>query len=439
MKNVKKIFGLFASFMLLAGAFTACSDSDGGNGNDSENVEYLSEGAEVTVNSGESVTVHVQGKTSVESVDDFTAKGVTVEYIGDDAFEITAEDSSEDTSIILNFNDGTDSDDGINITLYVYNPYVYVNLNIDESLESASITSINVTYGNDTSKDYTKEAVVDYTAGNTTAVVRFAKAEADAWGFFSGIKVVVEGIEDSIAQSTTFFCYYSKNDSYITEFTVSKKVETSITLSLVFDGFEVEESGSVVIKYGADSATETAAVTRVSSTEYSAEISNANINASGWFVIDAVINNGDVSGFAYYSVAQEKNTTWLDYSQGNQSVKLVISNDVWVTFKDGVAYTAGSTLTKVLEPSDFTGLSVSKLKVATSGASNETGWNPSLCYETYEDGAEWTNAKKLDWDETYENGYSLVIDDSEYINHIISNGLYLSAGAKFYVYYVVAN
>ncbi|MBB5219287.1 hypothetical protein DYE49_10345 [Treponema rectale] len=437
MKNVKKIFGLFASFMLLAGVFTACSDSDGGNGDDSVSVEYLTEGAEVTVNSGESVTVHVQGKTNV---DDFDVEGVTVEYIGDDAFEITAEDSSEDAKIILNFYDGTDDDDdGINITLYVYNPYVYVNLNIDESLESASITSIKVTYGNDTSKDYTKEAVVDYTAGNTTAVVRFAKAEADAWGFFSGIKVVVEGIEDSIAQSTTYFCYYSENVNYITEFTISKKVETSITLSLVFDGFEVEESGSVVIKYGASSATETAIVTRVSSTEYSAEISNANINASGWFVIDAVINNGDVSGFAYYSVAQEKNNTWLDYSQGNQSVKLVISNDVWVTFKDGVEYTAGSTLTKVLEPSAFTDLSVLKLKVATSGASDTTGWNPNLCYETYEDGAEWTNAKKLDWDETYENGYSLVIDDSEYINKIISNGLYLSAGAKFYVYYVAAN
>lgn len=74
MKNVKNAFSWLAlSVMALALVFTGCPDPSSGvdtpTGEETDTREYLSTGDEVTVNVGESLTVYVNGKTSVDEFD----------------------------------------------------------------------------------------------------------------------------------------------------------------------------------------------------------------------------------------------------------------------------------------------------------------------------------------------------------------------------------
>ena len=217
--------------------------------------------------------------------------------------------------------------------------------------------------------------------------------------------------------------------------TIWESKEESITLTLNFDGFEVPETGSVILKYGADSASETASTSRVSATSYTAVISNSYIQDGGWFVIEASINDGtnDITGFKYFSVAQNKNNTYLGFSSGDQTVNLVLASDseVWKTLVDGETATSSTaTFTNVLNASAFEGLSISKLKVATSGASS--AWWANVCYED-----SWDTDIEMEWDTDYTDGYSTIITDADYIANICNKGLWLAGGyTKFYVYYV---
>ena len=288
MKNVKKIFGLFASFMLLAGAFTACSDSDGGNGNDSVSVEYLTDGGEVTVNSGESVTVYVQGKTNVDA---FDAEGVTVEYKGNDAFEIKAVDSAQDDTIDLYFNDGTDSDEGVNVKLYVYNPYYILTITLDDAV-AAEAASIEV-YAEGKEDDETTAALyqsvtADYTAGGTTATARLEKAKANSYDFFNNIVITVKdsaGETIDVEANPVYFCYsatsgvgYLDEDGIKVSAAVSEK-----TFTINFDGFTVA-GGSV------------------SGLKYSTKWANSSSEWNGAYVVTPTVTVSEDGTSAYFAV-----------------------------------------------------------------------------------------------------------------------------------------
>ena len=446
MKVLKKIWSGVVALAAVSMLFMACptpentGDPSDNNGDTPAVTDSLKSGDEVTVNVGASIDVTVSGKTAAE----FDQEGLTVTHKGNGVFTIAAAETMTDATVTVNFNDGTDEDDGIGVTVYVYDPYYHLTITLDEAVAENAAT-ISVAYGGVTENTVSETVAASYTAGEATATARLKKEYANEWYWFSPVTVTVKDSEENeivINQSVAYFCYTATTgDGYLENNTIAVTAGVeSITLTINFEGFTVAESGSVVLKYGPSTASETATVTRVSETSYSAEILSSNKNSTGWFVIEATINNGtdDITGFSYYGVAESKNTKWFNYATGNQTVKLIVSNDVWVTLKDGIDYTAGGTLTKVLEASEFSELSIAKLKVATSGASESTGWNPSVCYETYEEESEWTNAKALSWDTSYSSGYSLEITDADFISNVKSKGLYLSAGSKYYVYYVAS-
>jgi hypothetical protein len=192
MKNVKKLHcGFVALMAVFALAFAGCAQSaddedtaalenptDANSGSDASGVKVLKAGDSVTVNVGESVTVKAEGKTAAE----FTQSGLTITHKGDGVFEISAAATMSDTSVSVNFNDGTDSDDGIDITVYVYDPNYTLNITLD-SVVAGSAASISI-YAEGKEDDETEAALkqtvnATYTAGATSASAKLAKDKAN--------------------------------------------------------------------------------------------------------------------------------------------------------------------------------------------------------------------------------------------------------------------
>ncbi|MBE6354783.1 hypothetical protein [Treponema sp.] len=436
MKNVKKIFGLFASFMLLAGAFTACSDSDGGNGNDSENVEYLSEGAEVTVNSGESVTVHVQGKTNVEGV---TAEGVTVEYIGDDAFKIKAEDSSEDATIALNFNDGTDSDDGINVTLYVYNPYYILTITLDAAVaEKASTVEVYAEGKEDgeTTAALYQSVTADYTAGETTATARLEKAKANSYNYFNNIVITVKdsaGETIDVEANPVYFCYsattgvgYLDEDGIKVTAAVSEK-----TFTIKFEGFTVAGGSVSGLKYStkwANSSSEwdeAYVVTPTVTVSEDGTSASFTVASTSEFYIDwtAVVVKDSEGNAVTISSGNTDGNKWYGYSEDVWSNTLTHVSGEYVNLCSEKAFTASSSYVQVVEASAFEELNISTLKVVVklSSASDGEWWASASSAGEYAA----ATYQELSWSDD-DGGYSAVITSETFITGLKTNGLYLN-------------
>ena len=439
MKNVKKIFGLFASFMLLAGVFTACSDSDGGNGDDSVSVEYLTDGAEVTVNSGESVTVHVQGKTNV---DDFDVEGVTVEYIGDDAFEITAEDSSEDATIALNFNDGTDSDDGINVTLYVYNPYYILTITLDNTVAAKASTVEVYAEGKEdgeTTAALYQTVTADYTAGETTATARLEKAKANSYDYFNNIVITVKdsaGETIDVEANPVYFCYSATSgDGYLDEDGIKVTAAVSEkTFTINFEGFTVA-GGSVSglkysTKYAASSSEwdEAYVVTPTVTVSEDGTSASFTVASTSEFYIDwtAVVVKDSEDNEVTISSGNTDGNKWYGYSGDVWSNTLTHVSGEYVNLCSEKAWSnsdeSGNVFVSVLDDTVFATLDVATLRVRitlTAGSWANASSASSWAEETYADTA-WSDEA---------NAREVVITSADFISALGSNGLYVATSA----------
>lgn len=271
MKNVKKLHcGFVALMAVFALAFAGCAQSadeednaalenpadansgtdasaDGTDSTDASGVKVLKAGDSVTVNVGESVTVKAEGKTTAE----FTQSGLTITHKGDGVFEISAAATMSDTSVSVNFNDGTDSDDGIDITLYVYDPNYTLNITLDSAV-AGSAASISI-YAEGKEDDETEAALkqtvnATYTAGATSASAKLSKDKANSYKYFNNIEVTVkdsDGNEIDVETNPVYFCY---TDTAFTGITVSEAVAEK-TFTINFQGFTIPGGSVSGLKY----------------------------------------------------------------------------------------------------------------------------------------------------------------------------------------------
>ena len=461
MKSIRKIvhgFEWLFGAALMAFAFTGCP---GGNDPDTpevpetpETTEYVIEfdqdiSTALTVNEGEKLTLTVKADSTTVGTwlvdEENLPEEISVEKDADGNFVITGvKETSSNVSFVLYPEEAAEGDTSFDktVTVSVYNPNFALTIKLDEDLQS-KVSTMSLSYHQDGTGYTLYTADVSYTAGDVSGTVLLPKANANSDGYFSNLELVAKDADDqelAVELDKAWFCYYSTNKDYLTEITASVKTESEMTLTLTFEGFTVPETGSVTVNYGAaDSSEASAVVARVSETSYTAKISNSHVNSSKYFKIEVLVNDGteDITGFEYFSVAENINNRWFEFNQDGAECKLILSNETWNVLVNGKEVEASGTLVKVLEPAAFTGLTITKLKIATSGASDDNYWWAKCCYETYEDGADWVNATGLAWDDGYTAGYSVTITDADYIAKIVANGLYLAGGyTKFYVSYV---
>lgn len=377
MKSVKKIkWGLLAFVLACGVVFTGCPkatddtakspviepNEDGDNDDEDDDAKAIAAGEEITINVGETVKVKAAGKSAAE----FTQEGLTITHKGNGIFEITAAADMDDATVSVNFNDGTDTDDGIDVTVNVYDPYYHLTLTLDDAVKAKAAT-ITVSYGGVT-KDTVSETVnAVYTAGQATATVKLKKEYADAWKWFSPIKVTVKDSDSNevvINQSVGYFCYSATegNDGYLENKTISITAGAEeLIFTIYFEGFTAKAVSDVIYtKVGDDfdADGDNADSAKVSVAEGGASatfiVKKSYTNDSGWFQVN----------FASVVVTDTSDNT-VALSSGN--------TNKWFEYKDGMStkltYSAVSTddytnalVTAVSLPNTTNGSSVVLLK-----------------------------------------------------------------------------
>ena len=114
MKNITKLKRTMTVFSVFLGLIFSGCNNNPETGTDTSGIKVLSEGQEITVNVGETITVKAEGKKAVE----FSQEGLTISHTENGFFEITADSSMTDATVPVNFNDGSDEDEGIKETNY---------------------------------------------------------------------------------------------------------------------------------------------------------------------------------------------------------------------------------------------------------------------------------------------------------------------------------
>ena len=116
---------------------------------------------------------------------------------------------------------------------------------------------------------------------------------------------------------------------------------------------------------------------------------------------------------------------WYSYGGNDWSNTFAVVSGTYVAITNGAQnFISEENYVKVLEPTAFTGLSISSLKVVVKLTSADEWWASassagSWASETYQ---------TLAWSDD-DSGYSAVITSSDFINALATNGLYLEVKA----------
>ena len=441
MKNVKNAFSWLAlSVMVLALVFTGCPDPSGSvdtpTGEETDTRKYLSAGDEVTVNVGESLTVYVQGKTSV---DDFECEGITITHKDGDAFEIKAAETMTDATVSVNFNDGTDEDEGIEVTVYVYDPYFTLNITLDDAVaEKAASISVYAEGKEDGESTAALSQTVEatYTAGKTSATAKLAKDKANSYKYFNNIVVTVKDSEDSeiaVETNPVYFCY---TDTKFTGITVSA-AKDSKTFTINFEGFTIVGGSVTGLKYSTvwasspsgweEDTTFTPAV-KVASDGTSAtfEVANTIEFYIDWTAVVVKDSSDAKVEISSGNTNPKAEGTWYSFAGDVWSNTLTHVSGEYVNLCTAQAWSnsdpSGDVYVSVLDASKFTSLSISTLRVRIT-----------LTTDT------WANASSADaWaTATYANtswsadanAHEVIITSTDFINALSTNGLYVATSA----------
>lgn len=429
MKYVKKVFGVLASFMLIAGVFTSCSDSDNSSPNEPSNDRtYLADGGEVTVTAGESTTVYVKGKTTVDA---FTCDGLTVEALGDEAFKITAAEDASDAQVSLNFNDGSENDEGVNVTLYLYSPYYVLNISLDESL-AGSANSIEVyaegKEDSESTASLKQTVTASYTAGESTATAKLAKDKANAYKFFNNIVVTVKNSSNEnidVEVTPAYFCY---TDESFTGINVSAAT-TEKTFTITFEGFDIPGGSVTGLRYctkwysSTSEWTENDTVTPTVTVSEDGTSATFAISSVSEFYVDwtgVVVKDSD-SNEIELSAGNTESNKWYSYAD-TASLSNTFSHvaGTYTALITDQSFTGSSSYVQIAEASSFTDLSVSALKVVVKITSADESWASASSATSYVS----STYQSLTWSDT-ESGYAATITSSDFISALKTNGLYL--------------
>ena len=443
MKSVKKIrWGLLALCAAFSLILTGCPKSTGGNnsksdesdpniGNttDSVKADYtVASGTEVTVNVGQTVTVKAEGKKAVEfnKID-----GLTITYKDNGIFEISASEAMTDAAVNVNFNDGTDEDDGIDVTVYVYDPYYTLNIILTEEIaQKAASIELYVEGKEDGESTAALNQTVEatYTAGEKTAKAKLLKEKANSYKYFNNIRVKVKdssGTELDVESTPSYFCY---SDESFTGMEISAAKQQKI-FTLSFEGFTIPGGSVTGLKYSTkwassssdweEDTTFTPEVT-VASDGASAtfEVENTNEFYIDWTIV-VVKDSGDAE--IEISSGNTDANKWYSYSGTEWSNTLTHVSGTYQNLVDNKGFSASSAYVQVLEASEFENISISTLKVVVKISSASERWASASSADSW---AEETY-QTLVWSDD-ESGYAGVITAESFIEALKTNGLYLN-------------
>ncbi len=456
MKNVKKVrWGLLALCAALSLVFVSCNQPEDETAKTTDpttvtdpDVKTIDDG-EITVNVGETVKVKVEGKSDV---DDFGCEGLTITYKENDIFEITAAETMTDATVTVNFNNGTDTDDGINVTLYVYDPYYHLTLTLDDAVK-AKAAAITVAYGGVTEDTVSETVNAVYTAGQSTATAKLKKEYANEWEWFSPVKVTVkdsDGNEVVINQAVGYFCYSAtEGNGYLENKTIAITAGVEeLTFTITFEGFTAKAVSDVIYTkaendFDADGENADAAEVSVAEGGASATfiVKKSYTNASGWFQVN----------FASVVVTDTSDNT-VALSSGN--------TNEWFEYKDGMntklAYSAISTddytnalVTAVSLPNTINGTSLVLLKDDLTIPSDATAFklvytkgsedivNANSTWISLYSSSEWANETKLvnawvsGFDPSAET-FTVYITESDAVAAFKAGNFYIAADSADY-------
>lgn len=443
MKSVKKIkWGLLAFVLACGVVFTGCPkatddtpqspviepNEDGDNDDKDDDAKAIAAGEEITINVGETVKVKAAGKSAAE----FTQNGLTITHKGNGVFEINAAADMDDATVSVNFNDGTDTDDGIDVTVYVYNPYYTLNITLDDAIaEKAASISIYIEGKENGESIAALYQTVDaiYTAGQKTATAKLAKDKANSYKWYNNLAVTVkdaDGNELTIEASPEYFCYTDEN---FTGITISAATESKI-FTINFEGFAIpggsisdityattwSENGS---SYTADTAVTVKPVISEDGTSATFEVASTNEFYINWTAV--VVKDKDGNEISL-SAGNTDNNKWYGYTGETWSNTLTHVSGEYQTLVVDKSFSAAGDYVQVLEASDFSALSISTLKVIVKITSASGDWWASASAAS-----SWVEAtyQSLAWS-TDDNGYAGVITGEDFISALGTNGLYLN-------------
>ena len=432
MKNVKKIglvlLSLIAAFGFIVTGCQGPAVPENSEPASADDTKTVTNGSEITVNSGESIKIKAEGKSDYEAT---LPEGVTITY-ADGIFTISATGDAADGTVTVNFFDGTDNDDGINVTLYVYNPYFVLNLKLSAEV-AAKAASISV-YAEGKEDSESKAALfqtVDavYTAGATTAIAKLAKDKANSYKWYNNIKITVKdaaGNEIETEVNPVYFCYA---DDEFTGITISQTVSAK-TFIIDFDGFTIPGGSVTGLKYSTKWASSSADWS--GDTLFTPEVTVASDGKSASFAIaqtnefyidwtSVVVKDSEGTELKISSGNSESNK-WYSYSGNDWSNTLVHVNGTYTMLCDAKEFTSNADYYKVLEASAFENLSISTIKIVVKLTSTDEYWVSASAADSWVE----ETYQSLAWSDE-ESGYAGVITGEGFINALAVNGLYLQS------------
>ena len=450
MKKVWKVMGLFQTLLITSAIIFAGCNKDVTSDPVEDSVDYtlVAAGDEVTVNVGQTIKIKAEGKTSAE----YSLEGLSVTHKGDGIFEISAASTMSDASANVNLYDGSDEDEGIDITVYVFDPYYNLKITLDDAVAQKAKSITVYAEGKEDSEStaalyQTVEAI--YTAGESTAIAKLEKEKANSYNWFNNIVITVkdsDGNEIDVETNPVYFCY---TDTAFTGITVSEAVAGK-TFTINFQGFTIPGGSVTGLKYStvwASSSSEWADDTTVTPTvtvaadgaSASFEVAQTNEFYIDW--TEVVVKDSSNNEITISSGNTESNK-WYSYSGTEWSNTLS-----YVTLTDS-DYT-NALVTAVSLPSNTASSSVVLLKsdlsipsdalafkiVYTTG-SNDIVTAGASWISLYSD-TSWSNATKLvdAWGTGFDanaTSFTVYITDSDTVDAFKNGNFYIAADSANY-------
>ena len=441
MKKVWKVMGLFQTLLITSAIIFAGCNKDVTSDPVEEPVDYtlVAAGDEVTVNVGQTIKIKAEGKNSAE----YSLEGLSVTHKGDGIFEISAASTMSDASVNVNLYDGSDEDEGIDITVYVYDPYYNLKITLDDAVAQKA-NSITV-YAEGKEDGESKAALYQtveaiYTAGESTAIAKLEKDKANSYDWFNNIVITVkdsDGNEIDVETNPVYFCYSATSgNGFLGEDGI--KVTAAVaskTFTINFEGFTIPGGSVSGLKYSTkwfnSSASWEDATTVTPTVTVAADGASASFEVAQTdeFYIDwtmPLVKDSEGNTISISAGNTEANQ-WYSYSGDVWSNTLTHVSGEYVNICNAQAWSnsdsgSGNVFISVLDASAFTSLNISTLRVritlsagSWANASSADAWaSATYANTTWSDDA---------------NAHEVIITSEDFISALSTNGLYVATSA----------
>lgn len=441
MKKVWKVMGLFQTLLITSAIIFAGCNKDVTSDPVEDPVDYtlVAAGDEVTVNVGQTIKIKAEGKNSAE----YSLDGLSITHKGDGIFEISAASTMSDASVNVNLYDGSDEDEGIDITVYVYDPYYNLKITLDDVVaqkaNSITVYAEGKEDGESTAAKYqTVEAI--YTAGDSTAIAKLEKEKANSYDWFNNIDITVkdaDGNEIDVETNPVYFCYSATSGvGFLGEDGI--KVTAAVaskTFTINFEGFTIPGGSVSGLKYSTkwfnSSASWEDATTVTPTVTVAADGASASfeVEQTDEFYIDwtmPLVKDSEGNTISISAGNTEANK-WYSYSGDVWSNTLTHVSGEYVNICNAQAWSnsdsgSGDVFISVLDASAFTSLNISTLRVritistgSWANASSADAWASA----TYANTA-WSDDA---------NAREVIITSEDFISALSTNGLYVATSA----------